>query len=190
MPVFIKNNINLLFYTSVFFFFLLISNQIKAAECSLNNVSFFDLNLEQISAIEKSGGGCITTNEYIDLTIESCKTDFLGDETFFATATNYSSYNFDGFQFRFTVYDINGYQIDWTWLLGGGMRPGKQINGEMLIFDSEGCPDISSAVISEGYLSVIRNGEAERLRGDEYLRVMSMIQLNSLDKNIQIKFDK
>lgn len=184
-------NINFLFYTTVIFFFLLISNQIKAAECSLNDVSFFDLNLEQISAIEKSGGNCTTSNEYIDLTIESCKTDILDDETFFARATNYTSYNFDGFQFRFTVYDINGYEIDSRWLFGlGGMRPGKEKNDELLIFDSEGCSDISSAVISEGFFRVIRNGEAEKLEGDEYSRVMSMIQLNWLDDNIQIRFDK
>jgi len=156
MPVFIKSNINLLFYTSVFFFSLLISNQIKAAECSLNDVSFFNLDQDQIVAIENSGGQCKKNNESIDIQIDSCTTNNFNNPLFVATITNNSSYNFDAFQVIFDIYDSYGYGMDDVFAFTDGVRPGQTKIYQMELFwpDEDTCYSIGKMEITDIYISI------------------------------------
>ena len=176
----------------VLFSFLLFSNQGKAAECSLNDVSFFDLNLEQISAIEKSGGNCSRNNEIIDITIESCREDYLGRPTFFTKVSNLSSYNFGLFSLQIDVFDNNGYFIETKFFPEwGGLRPSKQKTKLVEYFEPQGCFDVSSAVISEHFIQLIRNNNfSDGLTPEERLDVLSMIKLNALDNRIKISLNK
>lgn len=189
MVVFAKKNINLLFYFIAFFLFLLISSQVKAAECILNDVNFFNLDSNQIEAIQKAGGKCETTNQTIDIVIDRCVTNNWLNPSFRATVINNSEYNFDNFYIYFDIYDTQGYGMDNSGVFGGGtgLRPGQKKTDEMELFweDDQSCYDIGSLEITNFELS-LWNDDSWSLPLELQQKIFSIINVKFLDDSISL----
>lgn len=173
---------------------------INSAECVLDNVSFFNLDQDQMVAIENSGGQCKKNNESIDIQIEGCTTNNFNNPSFNATITNNSSYNFDAFSVYFDIYDKYGYGMDDKYAFKDGVRPGQTKFYQMELFwpDEDTCYSIGKMEITEIFISIwgddryylpknLQN-KIESITNirwmDKYIKLNSKLNINILKNDI------
>ena len=159
----------------------------NSSECVLDNVSFFNLDQDQIVAIENSGGQCVKSNESIDIQIDSCYLhSSYYNPVFNATITNNSSYNFDAFQVNFAIYDNLGHGMDTPYAFTEGVRPGQTKLYEMELFwpDEDTCYSIGKMEITDIFIS-IWGDDRYSLPKDLQNKIESITNIYWMDKNIE-----
>jgi hypothetical protein len=167
------------------FFFAIMPGIVMAQNCTLENVTFNNLNADQAGVITKTGGNCIVPEGTITARFFSPIQD-TSMCIMNAEVVNESPYNFGLFTMNLEAYDTNDIKIFEDTADISSLRPGTTKSVEAVRFFDIRCNEIATIKLSWGQYLHTAGELYSRWSEDDLQKVSSMTHINWLS-NIKLE---